>query len=459
PPEPEWLWTWGYHHLFHGELTRADLDAVSRTRPIVVWHRSFHEVRLNTAALEALGLLGDDTRAALASTPQADVEAGRFYENGLAAVAPRLFPRLLAPRRYFGALAEARDVLHAGGITTVGDGAFGSLDLSRETLALRLSAWNRADTPFRTVLLADARALAARSSHEAVVELVRGFAARDTGRLRFRDDAVKLFADGAFFSQLMQLGPPGYLDGHEGEWLMEPAALRAAVRAYWRAGLQIHVHANGDAGVDAALDALEAAQRETPRDDHRFALHHFGYARPDQVERIARLGAVVSANPFYVWALADLYAREGLGPERAAELVRLGSLERAGVSVSLHSDFTMAPAQPLRLAQVAVTRRTAEGRVAGADEALSLEGAMRAITIGGARLLRMEDEIGSIAPGKRADFTVLAEDPYEVDPERLADIPIWGTVFEGVAHPLVAGDGDEHSAKCSAAPLGAAGYE
>ena len=119
----------------------------------------------------------------------------------------------------------------------------------------------------------------------------------------------------------------------------------------------------------------------------------------------------------------------------------------------------MAPAQPLRLAQVAVTRRTAEGRVAGADEALSLEGAMRAITIGGARLLRMEDEIGSIAPGKRADFTVLAEDPYEVDPERLADIPIWGTVFEGVAHPLVAGDGDEHSAKCSAAPLGAAGYE
>jgi predicted amidohydrolase YtcJ len=266
--------------------------------------------------------------------------------------------------------------------------------------------------------------------------LIQGLGERDTGRLRFRTDAVKLFSDGAFFSQLMQLGPPGYLDGHEGEWLMEPDALLEAARPYWHAGFQIHVHANGDAGIDAALDVLDALQAAQPRDDHRFALHHFGYARADQIPRIARAGAVVSANPYYVWALADLYAQVGLGPERAHELVRAGSLVRAGVPLSLHSDFTMAPAEPLRLAWVAANRITAEGNTVGPGERIPLDAALRAITLDAAHLLRMEDEIGSIRPGKRADFTVLERDPYAVPIEQLAEIPIWGTVFEGEPYPI-----------------------
>ena len=114
----------------------------------------------------------------------------------------------------------------------------------------------------------------------------------------------------------------------------------------------------------------------------------------------------------------------------------MGSLARAGVPLSLHSDFTMAPAQPLRLAWVAANRITAEGRVAGPGERIELETALRAITLDAARLLRMEDEIGSIEPGKRADFTVLESDPYAVPIERLADIPIWGTVFEGKPYPI-----------------------
>ena len=207
---------------------------------------------------------------------------------------------------------------------------------------------------------------------------------------------------------------------------------------WWRAGCRIHVHANGDAGIDATLDVLDDLQAETPRVDHRFALHHFGYSRPDQIERVARSGVHVSANPFYVWALADLYSEVGLGPERASVLVRAGSLARAGVPLSLHSDFTMAPAQPLRLAWVAANRITADGNVVGPEERVALDTALRAITIDAAKLLRMEDEIGSIEPGKRADFTVLEADPYAVPIEELADIPIWGTVFEGTPYPLEA---------------------
>jgi predicted amidohydrolase YtcJ len=151
---------------------------------------------------------------------------------------------------------------------------------------------------------------------------------------------------------------------------------------------------------------------------------------------MARLGAMVSANPYYLYALGDVYAAHGLGPERAAHMVRLGSLARAGVAISLHSDFTMAPVEPLRLASVAVNRRSASGKVLAPDERLDVAQALRAVTLDAARAIRLEDEIGSIEVGKRADFTVLERDPFEAPPEVLAETPIWGTVFEGEVFPL-----------------------
>ena len=96
----------------------------------------------------------------------------------------------------------------------------------------------------------------------------------------------------------------------------------------------------------------------------------------------------------------------------------------------------MAPAAPLLLAWVAVNRIASDGRVWGPHQRLGLTAALRAITIEGARSLGLEDEIGSIEVGKRADFTVLEEDPYAVDPARLRDIGIWGTVLDGRPHPL-----------------------
>ena len=444
--EPEWLDTWGYHHLFHGELSRADLDAISTERPILVWHRSFHEIFLNTAALEALGI----EEAAVAEHPAIDWKRGHFYETGLIAVVAELTPRLSGLRRYLGALSKTRDVIHAGGITTISDGAFGTLSLDSEWSALNLM-WREGNTPFRTFLLPDGRAIGERmapsdsdddpsaqfvAGHEAARDLMAGLSEKNTSRLLFRTDAVKLFADGAFYSQLMCLGPPGYLDGHECEWLMKPEELLAAARVYWNAGLQIHVHANGDAGIDVALDVLETLQRENPREDHRFALHHFGYSREDQSARIAELGVVVSANPYYLWALGDRYSEVGLGPERASHMVRLGSLKRAGVPVSLHSDFTMAPAKPLRLASVAASRISADGVLMAPDERLSIHQALRAVTIDAAHLLRQEHRIGSIEVGKLADFTVLDADPYEVEASALGDIGIWGTILEGRVWPI-----------------------
>lgn len=117
-------------------------------------------------------------------------------------------------------------------------------------------------------------------------------------------------------------------------------------------------------------------------------------------------------------------------------MVRLGSLERLGVPFALHSDCPMGPLSPLTLAWAAVNRVTINGNPNAPEERISVEAALRAITIDAAWVMGWEDEIGSIRAGKRADFAVLEQDPRTVDPAALKDVPVWGTVFEGEVFPV-----------------------
>lgn len=426
----EWLFVWGYQGDFHGPVGRHELDQISRLRPIVQWHRAFHEIHLNTPALEALGL----TRERVSGQAQTDWVEGRFFENGLKVAVPGLAPMLLEPTRWMKALETLKEVVHRGGLTTIAD--LSAYVLGESELDRLKEAFDNDATPFRTFLVADGKEPfeRCRQEPERAAEFVRGLAGKNGEKVRFLE-AVKLFSDGAFFSQMMQMRD-GYTDGHQGAWLSPPAELLEAARIYWRAGLQIHVHSNGDAGVQSTLDALETLLREMPREDHRFTVEHFGFSTPEQCEQIARLGAAVSANPYFVHVLGEKFGEVGLGAERAQVMVRAGTLLRNKVHLALHSDFTMAPAKPLLLAWCAVNRLGLSGRILGAEERISVEDALRAITIEAAWVLRMEREIGSITVGKRADFTVLEEDPYAVDAVRLKDIPLWGTVFEGRLFPL-----------------------
>jgi predicted amidohydrolase YtcJ len=423
----EWLWTWGHHALFHGDVWREDLDKISATRPIIVWGRSFHEVILNSAALDELG---EDP-----GHPQVDwlrgwlMEAG-FKEHFLFKAAPLL----LAPDRLAPALELARKVFRIGGITTAADMAAGSMNVVTEFNSVR-GVYENDKTPFRIFYIpVGSEVIASRyGGLERAADFYEALPKRNTHRIRWVKQ-VKFLADGAFFSQLMQM-QDGYTDGHKGQWIMPPNELERAARVFWNKGWQIHVHVNGDLGMKVTLDVLEKLLKENPRDDHRFTLHHAGYFTKAQARRIAKLGAVVSAQPYYLRALGDAYAEKGLGPERAHYMGRYKSLLDNGVRLSLHSDFTMAPAQPLHLAWVAVNRLSASGRVLGPEERITVEQALRAITIDAAYAIRMENQIGSIEPGKIADFTVLEQDPYAVDPRELKDIKVWGVVFEGTVFP------------------------
>jgi len=430
-PADEPLIVWGYHQLWHGPMSRERINRISTTRPIVIWHRSFHELYMGDGALDWLEI----DEAAIGGRRQIDLAAGHFFENGLGFAINRLNPFLLHPDRYREGLRRLQAVVHHGGHTTVGDMAVGIFDFDMEMETTR-EVLDRDDVPFRVEMVPTALSLLRRfSSHADILTFAQSLPAISSHRLRF-DRRIKLFADGAFFSQLAQVGEPGYIDGHHGEWMMTPETLEEAARIYWNAGYRIHLHVTGDLGLALGLDILEKLQWERPRFNHGFTFEHFGFSTPEQVQRAAVLGANVSANVYYLHELGHMYANEGIGYERASQMARLKSCFDAGICTAVHSDFTMAPAQPLNSAWVAANRINCQGEVMCAEERISAEQALAAITLNAARVLGRENEIGSIRAGKRADFTVLGEDPLTVPPARLRDIPVLGTVFEGRVHEL-----------------------
>ncbi|ADV46528.1 amidohydrolase [Nitratifractor salsuginis] len=427
------LFTWGYHQTFHGKLNRKIMDAIESKRPIFVWHRSCHEFILNSGAIKLTGITKEfiDTLRPEARA-MTDLEDGHFWETGLFGVLGKLAPYVATTDQFRHGLKTFRDYLHRQGITSASEP--GGV-ISKPMTEIINSILGDESTPFRFYFLPDGKSLAERFVDGDLIDETEKLLSWGKGKCSYQPKQVKLFADGAIYSQLMQLRE-GYTDGHKGEWMMTPELYAKAFRKYWDAGYMIVTHVTGDAGLDMMLDNLELNMRRNPRYDHRTTAVHFGVAQPDQIKKIKRLGAIVSANPYYVTALADNYAKHGMSPERVKRMVPAGDLERAGVHFSYHSDMPMAPAQPLFLMDCGVNRISTSGKVSAPEQRVSRMAALRAVTIEGAYSWRMEKEFGSIEAGKLANFTILEENPLTVESRKIKDIAVWGTVLEGKVLPV-----------------------
>ena len=424
--------TWGYHPLWHGELFRQQLTALFPDKPVMLWHRSFHELIGNDAAMALLGV----TEAELDGNPLTNWARGHFFENGMYALIPKM-PFIFDPARFGKGMQNFIQMVHQGGVTTaldMGTGVFGNPDaeisLIRHTVETSQAPARVILTPIITDFIGRKQTI------EQALQQVDKWRSENSRRVMF-DRRFKLMIDGAIYSGLAQFKFPGYIDGHEGVWMVPKEVTEQWAQAFWDAGYQLHAHTNGDGSAEVLIDLLKTLQKNTPTVDHRLSLEHFAYTTEDQNRQLKELGAVVSANPYYHFILSDIYSDQWLGADRGNQMVRLGSLERLGVPFAFHSDSPMAPLEPLALVSAAVNRITINGNLTGQRERVSLNAGLRAITINAAWVMGYEDQIGSIRAGKKADFTILEADPYEVNPKRIKDIKIWGTVFEGVPAPLV----------------------
>lgn len=423
---------WGYHPLWHGDVYKDTLNKWFPEQAVMLWHRSFHEIIGNDAAFKLLGMSEADTKG---HEKESDWSQGHFWENGLKAMLPKM-PFLLSPERFGKGMQNFLEMAHSGGVTTaldMGTGVFGSPEAEINLIRATAEGTKAPTRIILTPIISDF--LSRGKTPEQALEEINGWREGNTRRVML-DHHFKLMLDGAIFSGLSQMGPPGYIDGHKGQWMVPLEVSLQWARFFWNKGYKLHAHTNGDKSTEAFLDILRTLQNESPRVDHRFTLEHFAYSTEDQSRALKKLGAVVSANPYYHYILSDIYSEKWLGPDRGKQMVRLGSLARHEVPFTLHSDAPMAPLSPLTLAWTAVNRVTINGNLNAPEERISVDAAMRAITIDAAWVIGWENEIGSIRAGKKADFTVLESDPYRVGAKRLKDVKVWGTVFEGEIYPV-----------------------
>ncbi|MDC0055311.1 amidohydrolase [Pseudomonadota bacterium] len=431
-PKDQSLISWGFHHYFHGKLTRYDLDKISSTRPIIIIHRSFHEFILNTPAMELLGINKNAFKNLEEDQHLANFDDGHFSERGAIIVLPKLMQVLAAPKKLIQGLQKTKEYLHSNGITVIGNpGSMYNKDLQ----GAKNLIFGNIDSPFESYFFPSALNLSEQFQIHEVLGAAKDQTRWGAGKLNYLSKHIKLFADGAMYSQNMVMRD-GYLDNHQGSWLMNLETFENLFRIFWDEGYQIHIHQNGDAALDRLLLTLEKNLARNPRDDHRTTVVHFGYSAKDQLKKMKELGVLVSANPYYVTALSDLYSRKGVGYERSQEMVRLGDAIKEGIKVALHSDMPMAPASPLMLMHAAVNRDNFAGKVAGPNQRITTIEALRAVTINAAYVLRLEKLYGSIETGKYANFTILDKNPLKITSNEIKNIRILGTVLKGESLPL-----------------------
>jgi predicted amidohydrolase YtcJ len=193
------LLTWEFHQYFHGQLRKADLDAISSTRPIIVWHRSAHEVYLNSAAERKYGI----TREWFDSLPasprkQADFANAHYWEQGMFAILPKLGAAMASPERIQAGLKFVRDYYHANGVTLGSEP--GGL-MSKPLQDAQNAVLGDSSSPFRFYFIADGKSITAKFPDAQVGAETAKLLGWGQGMTAFLPRQVKLFADGAIFSQ------------------------------------------------------------------------------------------------------------------------------------------------------------------------------------------------------------------------------------------------------------------
>lgn len=429
-PAGEPLIAWGFDPIFLMDRrpNKTDFDSVSSNRPIVVMHSNFHVMTVNSKTLE---LAQYD-----AGSNVDGIDKGEDGEpNGELQEMAAMFPVMRRLGIDFRGLGRSREavvdfgkVCNRAGVTTATDLIN---DLDDEIVRILTSITSENDYPIRLVPMLNAMSQSPDDTAKRAVVL-KG---KTTDKLCL--GGIKLVTDGSIQAFTARLRWPGYYNGAaNGIWNVAPDQLNTYVELLMQSDVAMHIHVNGDEAVEVALEAVERASAIHPRADHRITLQHCQMADRAQYRRMRKLGLCANLFSNHIFYFGDQHAAITIGPDRAKRMDACRTALDLGIPLAVHSDAPVTPMGPLVCAWAAVNRLTESNEVLGSSECISVQEALHAITLGPAYTLKMDGEVGSIETGKWADFAVLEDDPTSVDPAKLKDIGIWGTVLGGIAHKI-----------------------
>jgi predicted amidohydrolase YtcJ len=256
------------------------------------------------------------------------------------------------------------------------------------------------------------------------------------GDNRIKVGPAKIIGDGSIQGYTGWLTKP-YHTPHKGDKaycgypVTPPVQLNPLVAELHKAGYQIAIHTNGDAAIDAAIEAFRLAQAAHPRQNARHRLEHCQAVREDQLDTIAELGISPSFFVSHTYYWGDRHRDIFLGPERGTRISPLKSALKRGIRFSIHSDCPVTPVSPLFCVFAAANRLTSSGKLLGPEYRLTPEEALRAVTIDAAWQTFEEDIKGTIEVGKLADFTILDQNPLKIAPEQIRNIKVKEVIIGG----------------------------
>ena len=429
-PTGEWVFGQGTHYqdAYLAERRypdKRDLDLASTRHP-VVFRSSYHLNVFNSKALQLLGAnreTPDAPGGRIERDPRTGELTGRTFDMYDALGGPEApLEQVLAGIEY-----SQRQYLEKG-VTAVGDipmhpGAVSALLALDEAhrLVIRVVAYPKLPTAVGLDEL--------KTGHFA-----RRFPSRPDMRLRL--GGIKLFLDGGLTSSAaaMHAPYPG-TDSYCGELAFTSAELDALVEAIDCAQLQVAIHAIGDRALDMAIAALGRVRQVGKAGAPRHRIEHAGnlFMTSPRVDALARLAITPVPQPSFIRTTAAGY-REHLGAERTGTLMPFATLLKAGIPVPGSSDalgITRDQHDPLLGIWAAVTRETDDGAILEPEEAISVRDALTMYTKYAAYSIGAYDEIGSLEPGKHADFVVLSHDPMSIPLIRLREVTVQQTWIAG----------------------------
>ena len=413
-PDAKWILGGGWNQELWPDKkfpTTADLDAIVGGRPVVLERVDGHAIVVNGAAMRAAGVT-----AATRAPAGGAIQDGLFVDAARQLIDPAI-PKP-TPAEFDRALAKAQEILLGYGVTAVG---------SMSTSVKDWNAFRRAGESRRL----NVRLMSYLSGTESMSAVPR-----PTGWLygdRLRAVGIKLFADGALGSRGAWLKQP-YADKRETRGLRfhSDAEMLSLADQAAAAGFQVATHAIGDAANLQVIATYEQLSRKYGR-DRRWRIEHFQIVDPADIPRLAPAGIIASMQPTHQTS-DRLMAETRLGPNRLAGAYAWQTVLKSGARIAFGSDFPVESPNPFPGLAAAVSRQDVHGQPPGGwrpAERLSFAQALDAFTRGAAYAGFAEDRIGSLTPGKWADFIILDRDPTRVDAQSLAATKVLETWVAG----------------------------